>query len=91
MQKANSELYMRKCKIEKDCTNMARRLREQKAINSDEKAIVVARMRMVGERQTSVAVSEATLGLQSDLKKSKRGFESLKYTLGKLEVNSFAN
>ncbi len=91
MRRANSELYIRKAKAEKDCRNMTKKFREQKSINSEERAIVMARMRMVGERQTAVAVLEATLGLHSDLKKSNRGVESLKYTLQKLEVKYFAN
>ena len=87
MQKANSELYMRKCKIEKDCTNMARQLKAQKAKTNEERSKVVERMRMVFERKTAVAVSDATVLLQDDLKKSNRGVEGLKYILGKSEVN----
>jgi hypothetical protein len=89
MRRANSELYIRKAKAEKDCRNMAKKLRKQKSLNSEERATVVARMRMVGERQTAVAVLEATLGLHSDLKKSKRGVESLKYTLQKVRGKTF--
>ena len=46
MQKANSELYMRKCKIEKDCTNMARQLKAQKAKTNEERSKVVERMQI---------------------------------------------
>ena len=87
MQKANSELYMRKCKIEKDCTNMARQLEAQKAKTNLERTIIVERMRMVFERKTAVAVSDATVLLQDDLKKYERGAEGLKSVLGKSEVH----
>jgi hypothetical protein len=87
MRKANSELYMRKSKIEKDCTNMARQLKAHKAKTNEERSKVVERMRMVFERKTAVAVSDATVVLQDDLKKSERGVEGLKYILGKSEVH----
>jgi hypothetical protein len=85
MRKANSELYMRKSKIEKDCTNMARQLKAQKAKTNQERSKVVERMQMVFERKTAVALSDATV--QDDLKKSERGVEGLKYILGKSEVH----
>ena len=92
MLKANSELYMRKSKIEKNCTNMARQLKALKAqkakTNLDlERSKIVERMRMVYERKTAVAVSDATVLLQDDLKKSERGVEGLKYILGQSEVH----
>jgi hypothetical protein len=43
-------------------------------------------MRKVCERVTAVAVTDATVVLQGDLKKSNRGLECLKNTLGKSEV-----
>ena len=78
---------MCKSKIEKDCTNMARQLKAHKAKTNQERSKVVERMRMVFERKTAVAVSDATVLLQDDLKKSERGVEGLKYILGKSEVH----
>ncbi len=78
---------MRKSKIEKDCTNMARQLKAHKATTNEDRSKVVERMRMVFERKTAVAVSDATVLLQDDLKKSERGLEGLKYILGKSEVH----
>ena len=78
---------MRKSKIEKDCRNMARQLKAHKAKTNQDRSKVVERMQMVFERKTAVAVSDATVLLQDDLKKSERGVEGLKYILGKSEVH----
>ena len=82
-------MYVRKAKAEKDCKNMARQLKAQKAKSLGEKANVVERMRAVFEREKDVAVSDATLVLKGDLRKSNRGVECLKHTLGKSEVRIF--
>ena len=86
MQKANSEMYVRKAKAEKDCKKMSQRLKIQKAKSSEEKTVVVKRMREVLARDTAVAVSDATVRLEGDLKKSMRGVAALQLTLGKTEV-----
>jgi hypothetical protein len=67
---------------------MTRKFKEQKAINTKEKATVVDRMVKVCERDTAVAVSGATLELAGELKKSKRAGEGLKHKLGKSQVYS---
>jgi hypothetical protein len=89
MRKANTEMYMRKAKAEKECKNMARQLKAQKSKSLEEKANVVERMRVVFEREIDVAVSDATMVLKGDLKKCNRGVECLQHTLGKAEVNFF--
>ena len=86
MQKANSEMYVRKAKAEKDCKKMSQRLKIQKAKSNAEKGGIVQRMRMVCERETAVAVADATVDMASDLKKSLRGVLVLKHTLEKSEV-----
>ncbi len=86
MQKANSEMYVRKAKAEKDCKKMSQRLKIQKAKSNAEKGGIVQRMRMVCERETAVAVADATVDMASDLKKSLRGVLVLKHTLDKSEV-----
>ncbi len=86
MRQANSELYVRKTKAEKQCKNMSRLLEAQKTKSIEEKTVVVDRMRKVFERDTAVAVSDATVRLQGDLKKTIRGVAGLKSTLGKTEV-----
>ena len=86
MRKANSELYVRKNKAEKQCKNMARLLEAQKSKSINEKNVVVERMRKVFERDTAVAVADATVRLEGDLKKTIRGVTGLKSTLGKTEV-----
>ena len=86
MQKANSEMYVRKAKAEKDCKNMSQRLKIQKAKSNAERGGIVQRMRMVCERDTAVAVADATVHMASDLKKSMRGVLVLKHTLDKSEV-----
>jgi hypothetical protein len=87
MRKANSELYERNAKSEKQCKSMTRKLMEHKSKSIAEKLQVVERMWMACERQTSVAVADATAHLESDLKKSIRGVGGLKHTLGKSEEN----
>ena len=77
---------MRKNKAEKQCKNMARLLEAQKAKSFFEKKVVVERMRKVFERDTAVAVADATVRLEGDLKKTIRGVTGLKSTLGKTEV-----
>ena len=89
MQKANSEMYVRKAKAEKDCKNMSQRLRIQKAKSNAERGGIVQRMRMVCERETAVAVADATVHMASDLKKSMRGVLVLQHTLDKSEVILF--
>ena len=86
MRRANTELYVRKNKAEKHCKNMTRLLEAQKSKSIEEKIVVVDRMRRVFERDTAVAVSDATVRLEGDLKKTIRGVTSLKSTLGKKEV-----
>ena len=86
MRQANSELYVRKTKAEKQCKNMTRLLEAQKSKSIEEKTVVVNRMRKVFERDTAVAVSDATVRLEGDLKKTIRGVKCLKSTLGKKEV-----
>ena len=86
MQKANSEMYVRKAKAEKDCKIMSQRLKIQKAKSNAERGGIVQRMRMVCERETAVAVADATVHMASDLKKSLRGVLVLKHTLDKSEV-----
>ncbi len=80
---------MRKAKAEKDCKIMARQLKAQKSKSLEEKANVVDRMRVVFEREKDVAVSDATMALKGDLRKSNRGVEYLNNTLGKSEVIIF--
>ena len=77
---------MRKAKAEKDNKKMARDLKAQKANSMVEKSNVVDRMRVVFQREKEVAVSDATIALIGDLRKSNRGVESLKNTLWKSEV-----
>ncbi len=86
MQKANSEIYVRTAKAEKDCKNMSQRLKIQKAKSNAERGGIVQRMRMVCERETAVAVADATVHMASDLKKSMRGVMVLKHMLDKSEV-----
>jgi hypothetical protein len=86
MRKANSELYIRNAKAETDCKKITQRLKGQKAKSSAEKEIVVDRMRMVCEREIAIAVSNATVHLASDLKKSKRGVEDYKKRLACLRL-----
>jgi hypothetical protein len=86
MRKANSELYVHKNKAEKHCKNKARLLEAQKSKSINEKNVVVERMRKVFERDTAVAVADATVRLEGDLKKTIRGVTGLKATLGKTEV-----
>ena len=77
---------MRKAKAEKDNKKMARELKAHKSKSMDEKKNVVERMRVVFEREKEVAVSDATIALKGDLRKSNRGVECLKQTLWKSEV-----
>jgi hypothetical protein len=86
MRRANSELHVRKTKAEKKCIKITRLLEIQKAKSSEEKTVVVKRMREVLARDTAVAVSDATVRLEGDLKKSMRGVAALQSTLGKTEV-----
>jgi hypothetical protein len=81
---------MRKAKAEKDCKNMARQLKAQKCKSMVDQKNVVDRMRVVFEREKDVAVSDATVHLASDLKKSRRGVEGLQKMLGKSEVSLFS-
>jgi hypothetical protein len=80
---------MRKAKVEKDNKKMARELKAQKANSMVEKSNVVERMRVVFQREKEVAVSDATIALIGDLRKSNRGVECLKNTLWKSEVLFF--
>ena len=89
MRKASSVMLTRKLKAEKDCQKMAVKLMAQKAKNKAENAVVVERMRLTCEREKTVAVSDATLQLASDLKKSTRGVLCLQHTLHKSEVIFF--
>ena len=77
---------MRKTKAEKKCIKITRLLEIQKAKSSEEKTVVVKRMREVLARDTAVAVSDATVRLEGDLKKSMGGVAALQSTLGKTEV-----
>ena len=86
MRRANSELYVRKTKAEKKCIDMTRLLETQKLKSIEEKTVVVQRMRKVFERDTAVAVSDATVRLEGELKKTIRGVTGLKSTLSKTEV-----
>jgi hypothetical protein len=72
MRKANSELYIRKANAEK-IANITHTLKAHKAKSTAESVKVVQRMRMVCERETAVAVLNATAHLASDRKKSMRG------------------
>jgi hypothetical protein len=89
MRKANSEMLKRKLKAEKDCKNMTVKLMAQKAKSKAEEAVVIDRMRLTCEREIAVAVSDATVHLANNLKKSKRGVMGLQHTLNKSEVYSF--
>jgi hypothetical protein len=86
MRKASSEMLMLKVKAEKDCKKMNVKLRAQKAKSKADTAIVIERMRITCEREKTVAVSDATIELASDLKKSTRGVLCLQHTLNKYEV-----
>ncbi len=77
---------MRQCKAEKDCQKMNVKLKAQKAKSKANNAVVTERMRITCEREKTVAVSDATLQLASDLKKSTRGVLCLQHTLNKSEV-----
>ncbi len=77
---------MRKAKADKDNKKMACELKAHKANSMVEKSNVVERMRVIFEREKEVAVSDATIALKGDLKKSNRGVECLKHTLWKSEV-----
>ena len=89
MRKANTELYIRKAKAEKDNKKMARELKAQKSKSLEEKTNVVERMRVIYAREKEVAVLDATIALKGDLRKSYRGVECLKHTLRKSEVIKF--
>jgi hypothetical protein len=86
MRKANSAMYIRKAKAEKDCKSMTRKLKLLKARRTADNARVVEKMQMKCERHTAVAVSDATVHLRNDLQKTIRGMETLKHNLGKSEV-----
>ena len=77
---------MRKAKVEKDNKKLVQELKSHKSKSMVEKTNVVERMRVVFEREKEVAVSDATLALEGDLRKSNRGVECLKHTLLKSEV-----
>ncbi len=68
---------------------MTVKLSAQKAKNKAEEAVVIDRMRLTCEREIAVAVSDATVHLTNDLKKSMRGVMGLQRTLNKSEVYSF--
>lgn len=80
---------MRKTIAEKKCKKITRLLEIQKAKSNEEKTVVVKRMREVFARDTAVAVSDATVRLEGDLKKTMRGVAALQSTLGKTEVTFF--
>ena len=89
MRKANSEMLKLKLKAEKDCKHITVKLMAQKTKSKAEKAVVIDRMRLTCEREIAVAVSDATVHLANDLKKSKRGVMGLQHTLNKSEVYPF--
>ncbi len=77
---------MRKIKVEKDNKKLVWELKSHKSKSMVEKTNVVERMRVVFEREKEVAVSDATLALEGDLRKSNRGVKCLQHTLLKSEV-----
>ncbi len=79
-------MFTRKAKVEKYNKKLVRELKSQKFKSMVEKTNVVERMRVIFEREKEVAVSDATLALEGDLRKSNRGVECLKHTLLKSEV-----
>ncbi len=62
------------------------KVEDTKAKSNAETAVIIKRMRMACERETAVAVADATVHLASDLKKSRRGVMVLRHTLDKSEV-----
>ncbi len=86
MRQANSEVYIRKKKVEKDCKRITRKFNEQRNKNTEMNANVMQKMRKLCDRETAVAVSAATVHLQNDLKQSQRGVASLKHHFAKSEV-----
>ncbi len=77
MRKANSEMFERKVKAEKHCRRLSRQLKDHESKSNERMAHACAKIRKANERDKLLAVSDATVGLQHELKKSVRGAECL--------------
>ncbi len=78
MRKADSQLFERHLKAEKNCRKHSRQLKDHKRKCNDRMEHACAKIRKTNERDKLVAVSDATVELQDELKKSVRGAECLK-------------
>jgi hypothetical protein len=69
MRQANSEVFIRKKKVEKDCKRITRKFNEQRNKHTEMTANVVQKMRKVCDREIAVAVSTATVIYKTILNK----------------------
>ena len=86
MWKANSELFGRKVKAEKNCRRLSRQLKDHESKSNERMRHACAKIRKANEREKLLAVSDATFGLQHELKKSVRGAECLKRNVLEVKV-----
>jgi hypothetical protein len=86
MRKANSELFERKVKAEKNCRKLSRQLKDHERKSNERMAHACAKIRKTNEREKLVAVSDAICGFQDDLKKRVRGAECLKRNVVEAKV-----
>ena len=79
-------MFERKAMAEKNCQKLSRQLKDQERNSNERMAHACAKIRKANEREKLVAVSDATVGLQDELKKSVRGAECLKRNVMEAKV-----
>ena len=78
MRQANSEMFERKVKAEKDCRKLSTRLKDHERKSIEKMEHACEKIRKANKRDMEVAVMSATVGLENALKKSVRGAKGLK-------------
>ena len=86
MRQANSEMFERKGKAEKDCRKLSRKLKDHERKSTEKMVHACEKIRKANKRDMEVAVSCATVGLENALKKRVRGAECLKRNVAEANV-----
>lgn len=79
-------MFERKTKAEKNCRRLSRQLKDHERKSNERMRHACAKIRKAKEREKLLAVSDATVGLQNELKTSVRGAECLKRNVLEVKV-----
>lgn len=86
MRQANSEMFERKVKAEKDCRKLCTKLKDHERKSTEKMEHACEKIRKANKRDMEVAVMSATVGLEDALKKSVRGAKGLKRNVAQAKV-----